>query len=132
MVAHNPPQGAPGTRPVIGVTVGTATYYSMHAPSGVAVALSRTYVSGMIAAAAGAQGADNYVIGGDFNCPPGDLYTQANPIPRGHLYDSGEGTCGVRNLDYFTANGSAANRTALTDVTRINLISDHIAVSAHY
>ncbi|MFW2441146.1 MAG: hypothetical protein ACN4GR_17445 [Arenicellales bacterium] len=127
VVVHPPVAGAAGTRPIIGVLVGTATYYSMHAPSGVATGFSRTYVSGMINAAAAGP---NYVIGGDFNCDPDALYNAINPIPNGQLDTSGHATCGQEEYDYFTSNNSAINNTALNDITLVNLLSDHSGVVA--
>ncbi len=131
ITVHNPVAAAPGTRPIIGVTVGAATYYSMHAPSGVPVGLSRAYVSGMIAAAG--AGAASYVIGGDFNCDPNTLYDAANPIPNGQLNTSGQVTQGQNNeYDYFTSDNNGVNNTALNNVARTNLISDHYGVIATY
>jgi hypothetical protein len=134
VVVHNPVPAAVGTRPIIGVTVGTATYYSMHAPSGVAAGFSRTYVNGMITAAMG-QG--DYVIGGDFNCEPNNLYTGLDLIPNGQLNTSGQNTYfsnnGNREYDYFTSNDNVANNTRLTNVALGGgLLSDHASVVATY
>ncbi len=131
IVVINPVAAAPGTRPMIGVTVGAATYYCMHAPSGVAAAFSRTYISGMIN---GAFGIGGYVIGGDFNCEPNNLYNAANPIPHGVLNTSGNPTVlpGLKEYDYFASSNMAANNTFLNNVLTTNLLSDHIGVRATY
>lgn len=135
VVIHNPVAGAAGTRPIIGVTVGTATYYTMHAPSGVAAGFSRTYIDGMINAAS--AGAANYVIGGDFNIEPADLYNGVHNIPSGQLDPSGHDTYfpnngATKQYDYFTSNNSAPHHTALEGINVGDLLSDHICVTAAY
>jgi hypothetical protein len=124
----NPVAAAASTRPMIGVNIGGSRWFSMHAPSAVAAGFSRTYVSGMI----NSMMANNYVIGGDFNCEPVTLYNPANPIPQGQLNTSGTSTCGEAELDYFTSNNNAGAGTALINVRRIALLSDHSAVAADH
>ncbi len=133
IVVHNPVAAAPGTRPILGVTVGGATYYTMHAPSGVAAGFSRTYVTGMINAASG--GGANYVIGGDFNCEPNNLYNPAHPIPAGSVLNTPGFITYLSTLkeyDYFASSDNAGAGTALNNVILTNLISDHLGVIADY
>lgn len=125
---HNPATGNPNHRPIIGVMNGGAGWYSMHAPSGVVVGTSRTYVDGMINAVM----ATSYVIGGDFNQEPETLYNAGYPIPHGQLDTSGQATHGNNELDYFTSDNNAGNNTALNNVRIVNLQSDHSAVAADH
>lgn len=67
VVVLNPVPGAVGIRPITGITLGNATYYSMHAPSGVSINFSNQYIDGLISQA---ESIGDYVIGGDFNCEP--------------------------------------------------------------
>ncbi|WP_375468995.1 hypothetical protein [uncultured Nostoc sp.] len=124
----DPVAAAAGTRPMIGVNFPGARWFSMHAPSGVVAGFSRTYVSEMI----NSMKPNNYVIGGDFNCEPRKLYNQANPIPQGQLYTSGDSTCNKAELDYFTSNNNAGAGTVLRNVRKIDLLSDHSAVAADH
>ncbi len=133
IVVHNPVVAAAGTRPILGVTHGGATYYTMHAPSGVASGFSRTYISGMINAAF--AGGPNYVIGGDFNCEPNTLYDAAHPIPAGSVLNTSGSVTYLNTLkeyDYFVSNNNALAGTALNNEAITNLISDHLGVIADY
>lgn len=126
----NPVPAAAGTRPILGVLrnpglANAATYFTMHAPSGVVVAFSNTYVNGMIGAAIGAG---SYVIGGDFNCEPGNLVIAAPNV----LSHSGQPTHGQSNYDYFASNNSAAHGTQLANARRIGIMSDHTGVVANF
>lgn len=135
ILVHNPVAAAPGTRPILGVTQGGATYYTMHAPSGESRAFTRTYINGMINAA---NAVGDFVIGGDFNCEPHHLYDAAHHIPIGILNTSGHITYlgdhleDEKEYDYFASSNHAATHTVLHDVVTTNLISDHLGVRANY
>lgn len=122
VVVLNPVPSVVGTRPIIGITLGNATYYSMHAPSGVPIKFSNQYIDGMISQAANIG---DYVIGGDFNCEPENVV-----VNHGVLNTSGYTTCGDAELDYFASSDQATSNTQLESVGLAGLLSDHRAVYA--
>ena len=78
----------------------------------------------------------SYVIGGDFNCQPDDLYDSLHPIPNGALFSCGKPTTmnpnNPKDYDYFTSDNSVHNKTNLEQPNRTGLISDHIAIAVDY
>ncbi|MEC7770709.1 MAG: endonuclease/exonuclease/phosphatase family protein [Bacteroidota bacterium] len=126
-----PVPGSPiGSRPILGISHGMATYYSIHAPSGETTNNTRIYISGMLNAIA--AGGANFVLGGDFNCEPYCLYnpTHPNPVPHATLHNSRQLTYANQEYDYFFSNNNVAAGTALHTVQRNNLASDHRSIDA--